>query len=54
MKIFRNWKTTVCGLASLFSGVKILITTGNFTEAVTAISVGVGLIFSKDYDITGK
>jgi hypothetical protein len=54
MKILRNWKTTITGVAAILSGVKIYISTGNINEALTAIIAGVGLLFAKDHDVTGK
>lgn len=54
MKNFKkSWKTTFCGLAAIFTGIKTIITTGNFAEALTTITVGIGLIFAKDGDVTG-
>ena len=54
MKIFKNWKTTVCGVAAILGGVKIFITTGSINDALTSVIAGVGLLFAKDHDITGK
>jgi len=54
MKIFRNWKTTVAGIAAILGGVKIYITTGNINEALTSLIAGMGLLFAKDHDVTGK
>lgn len=51
--IFRNWKTTFCGLATIFTGVKNIILTGDIAGSINTIMIGVGLIFAKDYNITG-
>lgn len=52
-RILKNWKTTVCGLATVLTGVKTFITTGSVSGAVETIILGLGLIFAKDGDKTG-
>ena len=53
-RIFKNWKTTLCGLATILTGVKTLITTSSVNEAAQTIILGVGLIFAKDSSVTGN
>lgn len=54
MKNFKkSWKTTLCGFAAIFTGIKTIITTGNFADGITTITVGIGLIFAKDGDVSG-
>ena len=45
----KNWKTTFLGLASVISGVA-LIMKGQLIEGVTAITAGLGLGVAKDHD----
>jgi len=45
----KNWKTTFFGLASVISGVA-LIMKGQLIEGVTAITAGLGLGVAKDHD----
>jgi hypothetical protein len=45
----KNWKTTLFGIGSIFSGV-ILIIKGQIPEGVTAIMTGLGLTAAKDFD----
>tara|TARA_R110000868_G_scaffold119499_1_gene317205 strand:+ start:132 stop:299 length:168 start_codon:yes stop_codon:yes gene_type:complete len=51
--LIRNWKTTLCGLAAIFSGLKIAITSGDWSATVNYITIGLGLFFAKDGDVTG-
>ena len=48
----RNWKTTFFGLASLISGVALILK-GQTIEGITAITTGLGLGVAKDFDKTG-
>jgi hypothetical protein len=48
----RNWKTSLLGLGSIITGVALFLK-GNQVEALSAISSGIGLLFSKDHDKTG-
>jgi hypothetical protein len=48
-KILKNWKTTLFGIGSIFSGV-VLIVKGNIPEGVTSIMTGLGLAVAKDHD----
>jgi len=51
--IKKSWKTTICGIAAILTGVKIIITTGDLSSALASVSVGIGLIFAKDSDVSG-
>jgi len=48
----KNWKTSLLGIGSIVTGVALFLK-GQQMEALTAISSGIGLIFSKDHDKTG-
>jgi len=48
----RNWKTTFFGLASIVSGVALILK-GQMIEGITAITTGLGLGVAKDFDKTG-
>jgi len=52
-KIFKHCKTTLCGLAGIFAGVKLIVI-GNISEGVTAIATGIGLVFAQDIDFNSK
>ena len=49
MKKIKNWKTTFFGIASVVSGVALILK-GNTIEGVTAIATGLGLGVAKDHD----
>lgn len=49
MKKPKNWKTTFFGLASIISGVA-LIMKGQTIEGLTAITAGLGLGAAKDHN----
>ena len=49
MKKPKNWKTTFFGIASVISGVALILK-GQLIEGVTAITAGLGLGAAKDYD----
>ena len=46
-QIFKNWKTTAIGIATIVSGI-VLIAQGNNPAGMTAVTTGIGLIFAKD------
>jgi hypothetical protein len=48
MKRF-SWKTTLFGITALFTGVKLCLL-GQFTEGISSICSGIGLIAAKDFD----
>jgi hypothetical protein len=49
----KNWKTTLAGAASILTGL-VQVIKGDIATGATAIVTGVGLIFAKDHDVTGK
>lgn len=49
MKKPKNWKTTFFGLASVISGVALILK-GQIVEGITAITAGLGLGAAKDHD----
>ena len=49
MKKPKNWKTTFFGIASIISGVA-LIMKGQTIEGITAITTGLGLGVAKDHN----
>ncbi len=49
MKKPKNWKTTFFGLASVISGVALILK-GQLVEGITAITAGLGLGAAKDHD----
>ena len=46
-QIFKNWKTTAIGIATIVSGI-ILIAQGNNPVGMTMVTSGIGHLFSKD------
>ena len=52
--MFKNWKTTICGIATILYGVKTIITTGDLNTSWHTIVAGVGLLLSKDFNVSGK
>jgi len=51
----KNWKTTLAGIASIIGGISIFVNHPDQIEsAVAAVTIGIGLLFSKDHDKTGK
>jgi hypothetical protein len=50
----KNWKTTLSGIASIISGVALFLNKPEqVVEAVGLVSLGFGLIFAKDHNVTG-
>jgi hypothetical protein len=49
----KNWKTSFLGIGTIVSGIAQFVA-GNQAEAIGLIMSGIGLLFSKDYDISGK
>jgi hypothetical protein len=49
----KNWKTSLLGIGTIVSGIAQFFA-GNQAEAVGLIMGGIGLLFSKDYDTSGK
>jgi hypothetical protein len=52
--IFKSWKTSLCGIATILAGVKTILTTGDLTSAVNTLLIGFGLLFAKDLDVSGQ
>lgn len=52
MKRKLSWKTTLFGISAILGGVTMILK-GDVATGATAILSGVGLIFSKDYNVTG-
>jgi len=50
--MFKNWKTTLAGIASICTGV-VAITNGDIYSGATAIIAGLGLVVGKDFNVTG-
>jgi len=51
--MFKNWKTSIAGLGSIFTGVALIVK-GNLTSGVAAVTTGIGLLFAKDSDVKEK
>ena len=50
----KNWKTTLSGIASIIGGVALFVNHPDQIEAAfAAVSLGFGLIFAKDNNVTG-
>lgn len=57
----KNWKTTMAGILAIIGGITTIVyaiidkqlTSSAITAAATAILTGVGLLFAKDYNVTG-
>jgi hypothetical protein len=48
-KIRKNWKTTIVGISTIFSGVASIVK-GDLHTGCSLIVSGVGFLFAKDYD----
>lgn len=47
--IFKNWKTTSAGILSIVGGITLYLHDNTrFTEGLTAVLAGIGLIFAGD------
>lgn len=46
----KNWKTTLMGFTSIFGGITSIIVKGDIHTGIVAITTGLGLIFSRDFD----
>lgn len=50
----KNWKTTLAGIASIIGGISLFVNHPEQTEAAfAAVTLGIGLIFAKDNNVTG-
>ena len=51
----KNWKTTLAGLASIIGAIALFVNhPEQISTAITTATVGFGLIFAKDNNVTGK
>lgn len=51
----KNWKTTLAGLASIIGGISVIVNHPNQLESgIAAITLGFGLLFAKDNNVSGK
>ena len=51
----KNWKTTLAGFASIIVGISTIINRPEQLETgITSITLGFGLIFAKDNNVSGK
>lgn len=51
----KNWRTTISGIASIISGVSLYINHPEQIEiAAGMVMAGIGLLLSKDHNVTGK
>ncbi len=48
----KNPKTTFTGIAAVLGGLASIFS-GDYVSGITAIVTGVGLIFAKDFNVTG-
>ena len=52
--MIKNWKTSLAGIASIISGVSLFINhPEQISEAIGLVSIGIGLLFSKDFNVSG-
>lgn len=49
----KSWKTSLVGLVLIVVGIYIYITTKDFTQPALCITMGTGLFFAKDNNVTG-
>jgi len=49
----KNWKTTLAGIASIIGGISLFANhPDRIEEAVTALSLGFGLLFARDHNVS--
>ncbi len=46
--MFKNWKTTLSGIVAIATGIKIIVTSADFSTGLSVIASGIGLLFAKD------
>ena len=51
-KLFKNWKTTFFGFATVIGGIAAILK-GDLVTGITTIGAGLGLTTAKDFDKTG-
>jgi hypothetical protein len=49
----KSWKTSLIGLILIGVGVYVFITTKDFTQPAICVTMGTGLFFAKDSNVTG-
>lgn len=50
----KNWRTTLSGVSSIIAGVTLYVNNPEqIEEAFALVSIGIGLIFAKDNNVTG-
>lgn len=51
----KNWKTTLAGISAIIAGVALFVNhPEQITEAVSSVSLGFGMLFAKDHNVSGK
>lgn len=54
MNLLVNWKTTFIGVCSVFAVAANVVQNGAIhAEDITALMTAIGLIFAKDFNVTG-
>jgi hypothetical protein len=54
MSFFKNWKTTLAGVAAVIGTISHCVSAGTVTSIdIAAFTAGVGMIFAKDHNVTG-
>jgi hypothetical protein len=51
-KLFKNWKTTFFGFATIIGGVAAILK-GDLVTGISTLGAGLGLTAAKDFDKTG-
>ena len=51
-KLFKNWKTTFFGFATIIGGLAAILK-GDLVTGITTVGAGLGLASAKDFDKTG-
>ena len=51
-KLFKNWKTTFFGFATVIGGIAAILK-GDLVTGIATIGAGLGLTAAKDFDKTG-
>ena len=51
----KSWKTTSTGIVAIVTGVTIYLNDKTkLTEGLTLVLTGIGLLFAKDFNVTGN
>jgi hypothetical protein len=51
-RLIKNWKTSLAGVASLTTGITLIVN-GHTEEGIAGIITGLGLLAAKDGNVTG-